>query len=130
MACLFNLKAAVDLAAESLQLGYFRSALDFGAGIAVETLCHYVRKVNAIVALRHRTFKVNVIQVFWVAYILTGPLGASFGDFLSQPVSNGGPGLGTLGNGALFLTMVLRPITYMSVMQRNASAVHEMHPAS
>jgi hypothetical protein len=57
-------------------------------------------------------------------------LGASFGDFLSQPVSNGGLGLGTLGNSALFLTMDLRPITYMSVMQRNASAVHEMHPAS
>ena len=69
--------AAGDLLAESVGLGYAISALAFGAVIALITTGFYVFKLNGILA-------------FWLAYIITRPLGASIGDLLSQDVSNGG----------------------------------------
>ena len=96
--------AAGDLVAESLKLGYFNSALIFGAGIAIVPFCFYVFKINAILA-------------FWLAYILTRPFGASFGDLLSQPAGNGGLGLGTVGTSALFLAVIVGLIAYMTRAQ-------------
>ena len=103
--------------AESLQLGYFYSALAFGAGIAVVTFCYYVFKVNAVLA-------------FWVAYILTRPFGASFGDLLSQPTSNGGLGLGTVGTSALFLVVILGLIVYMTRDQHRVDGDKRTHGAA
>ena len=75
--------AAGDLTAEGLSLGYAKSALLFGSLIGVVTLAYY-------------RFKLNAVLAFWMAYILTRPLGASLGDLLSQPAANGGLGLGTV----------------------------------
>ena len=74
--------AAGDLTAERLAIGYWQSALLFGALIAVVYVAHLRLGLNAILA-------------FWIAYILTRPLGASIGDYLSQPRADGGLGLGT-----------------------------------
>ncbi len=101
--------AAGDLVAETLKLGYLYSAVAFGVGIAVVTLAHLVFKLNAVLA-------------FWLAYILTRPFGASFGDLLSQPASNGGLGLGTVGTSALFLTVILGLVVYMTRAERRRSA--------
>ena len=101
--------AAGDLVAETLKLGYLYSAMAFGAGIALVTLAHLVFKLNAVLA-------------FWIAYILTRPFGASFGDLLSQPASNGGLGLGTVGTSALFLTVILGLVVYMTRTERRRSA--------
>jgi uncharacterized membrane-anchored protein len=74
--------ATGDLFAETFELGYLASGLIF-LGI-----------IGVIVLLYHfGTLKENL--AFWLAYILTRPLGASFGDFLSQETSHGGLGLGT-----------------------------------
>lgn len=105
--------AAGDLVAESLKLGYFHSALIFGAGIAIITFCY-------------RVFKINAILAFWLAYILTRPFGASFGDLLSQPLSNGGLGLGTVGTSILFLTVIVGLITFMTLSQRRVMGNEEM----
>jgi uncharacterized membrane-anchored protein len=102
--------AAGDLVAETLKLGYLYSAVAFGAGIALVTLAHLVFKLNAVLA-------------FWIAYILTRPFGASFGDLLSQPASNGGLGLGTVGTSALFLTVILGLVVYMTGAERRRSAL-------
>ena len=102
--------AAGDYLAESLKLGYLHSALIFGAGIALVTLAHYAFKLNAVLA-------------FWLAYILTRPLGASFGDLLSQPSTNGGLGLGTVGTSVIFLTVITALIVYMTAAQRRLEAV-------
>ena len=102
--------AAGDYLAESLKLGYLHSALIFAAGIALVTLAHYAFKLNAVLA-------------FWLAYILTRPLGASFGDLLSQPSSNGGLGLGTVGTSVLFLTVITALIVSMTAAQRRLEAV-------
>ena len=52
---------------------------------------------------------------FWLAYILTRPLGANIGDFLASPHADGGLGLGTLGTSVLFLATILGTVVYLTV---------------
>lgn len=99
--------AAGDLMAESIGLGYMLSAIIFGLVIAAITLGFYVFKLNGILA-------------FWLAYIITRPLGASIGDLLSQPVSNGGLGLGTLGTSAIFLVAIAGLVGYLTLYRVDA----------
>ena len=93
--------AAGDLLAEGLALGYAKSALIFAAAIAV-------------IAVAHLRFKLNAVFAFWVAYIITRPLGASMGDLLARPVANGGLGLGTVWTSVLFLTAITALIVYLT----------------
>ncbi len=108
--------AAGDLLAEQLKLGYLHSAMVFGAGIAVTYAAYGLLKLNAVAA-------------FWIAYILTRPFGASFGDLLSQPHANGGLGLGTVGTSAMFLGVILALIVVMTKAQRRNSAESAQTPA-
>lgn len=105
--------AAGDLAAEGLKLGYANSALMFGALIGVVTIAYYAFKANAVLA-------------FWIAYILTRPLGASFGDYLSQPAANGGLGLGVVVTSTIFLASILGLVVYLTVSRKD---VQEKPPA-
>src|SRR3954451_13655327 len=52
---------------------------------------------------------------FWIAYILTRPLGANLGDFLGSDKSEGGLGLGTLGTSILFLATILGVVVFLTV---------------
>lgn len=92
--------AAGDLMAEKMGLGYLPSTLLFAVGI------------GAIYAL-WRAGQLGVVAAFWIAYVLTRPLGASFGDFLSQPVANGGLGLGTTITSLVFLVVILALVGYL-----------------
>jgi len=56
---------------------------------------------------------------FWIAYILTRPLGANIGDFLASPKSEGGLGLGTLGTSVLFLATILAVVVFLSITGRD-----------
>ncbi len=101
--------AAGDLAAETMKLGYANSTLMFAAMIGVVTVAYY-------------GFRANAIAAFWAAYILTRPLGASFGDLLSQPITHGGFGWGTVGTSAVFLSAIFVLVVYLS-QQRKAQSV-------
>ena len=94
--------AAGDLVAEGFGLGYLQTGLIFGAIIALIGLAYYLGKIDAILA-------------FWLAYILTRPLGASFGDFFSQPHKYGGLGFGTIVTSYLFLGAIAALVIYMSI---------------
>jgi uncharacterized membrane-anchored protein len=100
--------AAGDLTAEKLNVGYGNSVMMFGALIA-------------IVAVAHFRFGLNAVLSFWIAYILTRPLGASIGDFMSQPAHAGGLGLGTTGTSAIFLMAILALVTYLTVTRTDQS---------
>lgn len=102
--------AGGDLAAERLQLGYATSAALFGGAIALAAAAYFV-------------FKASAVTTFWVAYILTRPLGATFGDWLSKPGSEGGLGLGTMGTSALFLTAIMLLVLYLTKTRRDAKPV-------
>jgi uncharacterized membrane-anchored protein len=60
---------------------------------------------------------------FWMAYILTRPLGANIGDFLGADKAEGGLGLGTLGTTVLFLGTITAVVMYLSVTGRDRSEV-------
>ncbi len=94
--------AAGDLTAERLAVGYWKSALLFGGLIAV-------------VYFLNRKLGLNAILAFWIAYILTRPLGASIGDYLSQPRADGGLGLGTTVTSAIFLLTILAVVVYLTL---------------
>lgn len=98
--------ATGDLVAEKLALGYWPSALIFGG-------------IIALVALAHAFLRLGVVLAFWIAYILTRPLGASIGDFLSQPKDAGGLALGTLTTSAIFLVLIGAVIMYLTSTQQD-----------
>ncbi len=98
--------AAGDLVAERMNVGYWRSALLFGALIAV-------------VFAAHRLLHLGAVLAFWIAYILTRPLGASVGDYLSQQRADGGLGLGTTGTSALFLVAIVGVVSYLTSTRRD-----------
>lgn len=98
--------AAGDLLAEKMNVGYLNSALLFAGAIALIAIAHSVLKLNSVFA-------------FWAAYILTRPLGASIGDYLSQAHTDGGLGLGTVVTSAIFLSLIVLLVVYLSVTRRD-----------
>ena len=63
---------------------------------------------------------------FWLAYVLTRPLGANIGDFLGSDPADGGQGLGTLGTSLLFLGTILVIVVYLTVSQKDRTEL--VHP--
>jgi len=55
------------------------------------------------------------VLCFWLAYILTRPLGANIGDFLASPKADGGQNIGTLWTSLIFLGAILATVVYLSV---------------
>jgi uncharacterized membrane-anchored protein len=108
--------AAGDLSAEQFSLGYGPSILIFGGLIAAVAVSHYWLKVNAVLA-------------FWMAYILTRPLGASIGDWMSQHSKKyGGLGLGTTGTSYIFLGCILALVIYLSLTRRDVTEARTPQP--
>src|SRR5437868_921574 len=104
--------AAGDLIAERLNVGYAWTLLLFVAAIALVAALHYRLNMNAVLS-------------FWLAYILTRPLGASTGDLLSQPRSAGGLGLGTTVTSLVFLGAIVVVATFLAIPTRDASDTAE-----
>lgn len=96
-----------DQVAEGYDLGYLNTALLFGVIIAAITMAYYV-------------FRLHAITAFWLAYILTRPLGASIGDYLSQPSEYGGLGFGTIATSIAFLAGIIVIVIYATLRQSPA----------
>lgn len=94
--------AAGDLVAEVYELGYLATGLLFAAVIAAVAFAYFVLRIDAILA-------------FWLAYVFTRPLGASFGDLLAQPVDYGGLGFGTVVTSLLFLGAIVVTVLFMTL---------------
>ena len=101
--------ATGDLASEALSLGFQLSAIVFGVLIAFVAVFYQLGS--------------NPVLTFWLAYILTRPLGASLGDLLSQSQNYGGAGLGTVHTSLAFLTVIFALVTWVTFEgDRSASA--------
>jgi uncharacterized membrane-anchored protein len=99
--------AAGDLVAEQFSLGYGPSIALWGGAIALITAAYYGLRFNAVLA-------------FWLAYILTRPLGASIGDFMSQHSKRyGGLGLGTTGTSYIFLACIFGLVAFLTITKRD-----------
>ncbi|GFG51876.1 hypothetical protein CQY20_07475 [Mycolicibacterium agri] len=57
----------------------------------------------------------NPVLAFWLAYILTRPLGANLGDWLASPTTDHGVGLGTAVTSGVFLTAILATVIYLTI---------------
>lgn len=98
--------SAGDFLSEQLELGYL-AALGIFAGAIV------------IVAVLHFGLRLNAILSFWLAYVLTRPLGASIGDYLASPTAEGGLGLGTNLTSIVFLSAILALVVFLAVTKRD-----------
>lgn len=92
--------AAGDLATEALGLGFRLGVMSFGALIA-------------IIGIAYR-LGANSVLTFWLAYILTRPLGASLGDLLSQAPAYGGLGMGMIGTSIAFLAVIVALVAFVT----------------
>jgi uncharacterized membrane-anchored protein len=108
--------AAGDLVDEKLGLGYWPTAL-------------VVAVLIAAVAVSHLVFRANAVLTFWIAYVLTRPLGASLGDGLSQPHADGGLGLGTTVTSPVFLAVILTVVSCLAVTERDQPRPLATEPA-
>ena len=102
--------SAGDLAAETLNFGYGPSAIVFAALIGTVAAAHYLLKLDAILC-------------FWVAYILTRPLGASIGDFLAKPHLAGGMGWGTINTSIVFLCLIAALVIFLTTTRIDRTEV-------
>jgi uncharacterized membrane-anchored protein len=98
--------SAGDFLSEQLEFGYLTAVGIFAGAIAVVAFGHFVLRVDAILS-------------FWLAYILTRPLGASIGDFLASPTGEGGLGLGTNLTSIVFLSTILILVVFLTISKRD-----------
>jgi hypothetical protein len=98
--------ATGDLTAKTLNLGYLASGIWFSMAFAA-------------VAVAHWKFRLNPILAFWIAYVLTRPVGASFADYIAFPHSVGALGVGH-GPVALVLTAAIAVLVgYLAVTRKD-----------
>jgi uncharacterized membrane-anchored protein len=107
----FALGTAIgDLVAEKFNLGYGVTVLLFACTIALVVIARF-------------GFGANAVLTFWLAYVLTRPLGASIGDLVSQSREHGRLGLGRNGTGALFLGAILVLVGFLTLTRVDRTEV-------
>jgi uncharacterized membrane-anchored protein len=84
------------------------SGLGFGGGAAV------IASVIAVVILLHYFTKIPGTVLFWIAFVLTRPLGATVGDLLTKSPEKGGLGFGTIGASAVLAVVLVGLIVFTS----------------
>jgi uncharacterized membrane-anchored protein len=91
-----------DFTATSLGMGYLASGIFFFVLILIPALAWW-------------RFGLNSIAAFWMAYVVTRPLGASFADYISKPHSMSGIGFGDGPTALVFTLAVLALVSYLAI---------------
>lgn len=94
-----------DFLADDSGLGFGGGALLIGSLIAVVILLHYFTKISSVI-------------LFWIAFVLTRPFGATFGDLLTKSTDKGGIGFGTQGSSLILFGILAGLIIYTSVQKK------------
>lgn len=94
-----------DFLADDSGLGFLGGAVLIGGLIALVALASYVTRLNRV-------------MLFWVAFVLTRPFGATFGDLLTKPVEKDGLGFGTVGSSMILAVLLVTFIMYTSSAER------------
>ncbi|MFJ7977117.1 COG4705 family protein [Peribacillus sp. JNUCC 23] len=97
-----------DFLADSSGLGYIGGAVLIGILLVIIVLAKYFTKIS-------RVF------LFWIAFVLTRPFGATFGDLLTKPTEKGGLNLGTTGSSLVLGVILLALIIYATIKNNKAS---------
>lgn len=98
-----------DFLADSSGLGFAGGALLVGVLIVLVIIANYSTKISKVV-------------LFWIAFVLTRPFGAQFGDVLTKTHEKGGLDLGTMGSSAVLAGILIALVGYTIVQQRREAA--------
>ena len=91
------------------------SGLGYGGGALL------IASLLALVVLATFFTRTSRVLLFWAAFVLTRPFGATMGDLLTKPVSNGGLGFGTVGSSAILISALIVLILYTSWVLRQSA---------
>lgn len=97
-----------DFLADDSGLGFLGGATLVGGVIALIALASYVTQLNRV-------------MLFWIAFILTRPFGATFGDLLTKPIEKGGLGFGTVGSSTILAVLLVTFVIYASSIERRSA---------
>jgi uncharacterized membrane-anchored protein len=97
-----------DFLADDSGLGFLGGAALIGGLIGVVVLAHYFTKLDRVL-------------LFWMAFVLTRPFGATFGDLLTKPIEKGGLDFGTIGSSAVLAGLLAIFILYTSITDRRVA---------
>lgn len=88
-----------DYLADDSGLGFMGGAALIGGLITLIAAGYYFTRINRVL-------------LFWIAFVLTRPFGATFGDLLTKPLDKGGLNFGTIGSSAVLATILVAMIAY------------------
>jgi uncharacterized membrane-anchored protein len=100
-----------DFLADSSGLGFAGGALLIGTCLTVVVLFHFRSRVSKTL-------------LFWIAFVLTRPFGATMGDVLTKPRARGGLGLGTVGSSAVLAAILVLLVVYCTLKKDDQTAAH------
>lgn len=103
-----------DFTADDLGLGFQRGAFVFAGLLAMVLALHYLTRLPKS-------------ALFWAAYILTRPLGATIGDTLTKPVTSGGLDLGRISSSLVIAAGMILLIVVTKLRNREANALASDH---
>ena len=97
-----------DYLADDSGLGFAGGALLIGSAIVVVVLLKYLTRVSSV-------------ALFWIAFVLTRPFGATLGDYLTKPYEKGGLDFGTIGSSAVLAEVLVMLIMAASFFQKRGT---------
>lgn len=95
-----------DFLADDSGLGFMGGALLVGSMLAIITAAYFYTKISRIL-------------LFWLAFVLTRPFGATFGDVLTKPIEKGGMDFGTIGSSAILAAILITFIIITSYKRKS-----------
>jgi len=101
-----------DFLSLSSGLGFLGSAILVGSLIAIVVIAKYTTQFNRII-------------LFWIAFVLTRPFGATFGDLLTKPIDKGGLNFGTVGSSIFLACLLLIFIVYTTIRDKKMATSEE-----
>ncbi len=101
-----------DFLADNSGLGFIGGAVLIGSLLVCIVLAYYFSKISHVI-------------LFWLAFVLTRPFGATFGDLLTKPLEKGGLNFGTIGS-SLILFVILAVLVIVSIIKNNAVSKNEI----
>jgi uncharacterized membrane-anchored protein len=103
---------AGDFLADNIGLGFINVAILLSVILVIIALLHFYTKVSGVL-------------LFWAAFVLTRPFGATFGDFLTKPVAKGGINLGTIGSSMAIFIILFFAISKETKLEKERLIKHK-----
>ena len=94
-----------DFLADSSGLGFLGGAILIGGLLGLVVLAYFLTKIDRII-------------LFWIAFVLTRPFGATFGDVLTKPIAKGGVNLGTIGSSIVLASILIVFVVWTWVQEK------------